>query len=65
MVVAQVLECVVGIDTRETAVKHSDADTLSVDALVAESLASHANQLGIKRTVDRGMVGNTGKLDIG
>ena len=52
MVVAQVAEYIVGVHTREAAVEHGDAYALAVDALGAESLAAHADQLGLERAVD-------------
>lgn len=56
MVVAQVAEGFVGVDTGEAAVEHGDAHPASVDAFVAEGLAAHAYQLGLEGTVDGGDV---------
>ena len=65
VVVAQVAEGVVSVDLREAAVEDSDADATTIDTLVAESLASHADKLCLEGAIDGGIVGKTGNLGIG
>ena len=63
VLVAHVLEGGVGVHLRESAVEDGDADTLAVDALGTEVLASHTLQLGVEMGVE-GRVG-AGKAVLG